>query len=526
MNNPFKKVNSICNKRKLISINLFLLSCCIYILTSNGNCDFMADVSYMRGEVVKSIIEKGDLSVPSGTGIRGSDGKDYSWFGIGSALISLPLYVSGKIIGFSQPDILLYVVNPIISAATLVLIFRFCLSLGYSIRSSFFTSLLYGFATLAWRFSKDPGDHALETFFILFSVYCTYLYSTKKLTRWILFSGFFIGIACIVRPTSLLVLPSLFLMLLIANWNGNKFNETARKIARTGVLFSLAFLPFALINLWYNYYRFGSIFESGYTLMAARSGVSYFSNTSILDGLKGFLISPGKGFFYYSPVAILFFFTIRSFFRRNIAVAACFVCLAITYLALFSRYLYWHGDCTWGPRYIFLITPYLIIPITEIYTNKSVRKGHAWRRILSILFVVSLLVQVLSISVHNQKYFVYLFEKGVKFTSTKGNGIQTIYVPPSEAYYNWRLSPILVESVLFSEISKKIRDYQYVKSPENSSKLDKVKASVYMHVFDFWFVYTYFLYKSLTGFILALALLLLSIFIAFRLKRLLADEGP
>jgi hypothetical protein len=121
---------------------------------------------------------------------------------------------------------------------------------------------------------------------------------------------------------------------------------------------------------------------------------------------------------------------------------------------------------------------------------------------------------------------VYLFEKGVKFTSTKGNGIQTIYVPPSEAYYNWRLSPILVESVLFSEISKKIRDYQYVKSPENSSKLDKVKASVYMHVFDFWFVYTYFLYKSLTGFILALALLLLSIFIAFRLKRLLADEGP
>ena len=526
MNNPFKKVNSICNKRKLISINLFLLSCCIYFLTSNGNCDFLADISYMRGEVVKSIVEKGDLSVPSGTGIRGSDGKDYSWFGVGSALISLPLYVSGKIIGISQPDKLHYVVNPIISAATLVLIFRFCLSLGYSIRSSFFTSLLYGFATLAWRFSKDPGDHALETFFILFSVYCTYLYSVKKLARWILFSGTFIGIACIVRPTSLLVLPSLFLMLFIVYWNGNNFNDTARKIAKAGVLFSLAFLPFALINLWYNYYRFGSIFESGYTLMAARSGVSYFSNTSILEGLKGFLISPGKGFFYYSPVAILFFFTIRSFFRRNIAVAACFVCLVITYLALFSKYLYWHGDCAWGPRYIFLITPYLIIPITEIYTNKSVHKKHAWRTILFLLFVVSLSVQVLSISVHHQKYFVYLFEKGVNFTSTKGNGVQTIFVPASETYYNWRLSPILVESVLFSEMIKEIRDYQYVKSPEKSSLMDKVKASAFMHVFDFWFVYTYFLNKSITGFILALALLLLSIFIAFRLKRLLADEGP
>jgi hypothetical protein len=121
---------------------------------------------------------------------------------------------------------------------------------------------------------------------------------------------------------------------------------------------------------------------------------------------------------------------------------------------------------------------------------------------------------------------VYLFEKGVKFTVTKGNGIQTIYVPPSETYYNWRLSPILVESVLFSEMIKNIREYQYVKSPENSSQMDKVKASVYMHVFDFWFVYTYFLSKSIIGFILALALLLIIIFIAFRLKWLLIDEGP
>ncbi|MDD2336675.1 MAG: hypothetical protein PHD01_08860 [Geobacteraceae bacterium] len=480
----------------------------------------------MRNEIVKSIIEKGDLSVPSGKGIRGADGRDYSWFGIGSALISLPLYVSGKIMGFNEPDKLIYVVNPLISAATLVLIFRFCLSLGYSIRSSFFTSLLYGFATLAWRFSKDPGDHALETFFILFSVYCTYLYSVKRLARWILFSGILLGIACVVRPTSLLVLPSLFLMLFIVYWNGNNFNETARKIARDCFLFSLTFLPFALINLWYNYYRFGSIFESGYTLMAARSGVSYFSNTSILEGLKGFLISPGKGFFYYSPVAILFFFTIRSFFKRNTAVAACFVCLIITYIAFFSKYIYWHGDRTWGPRYIFLITPYLIIPITDIYTNQTVFKKHAWRSILSLLIVSSMLIQVVSVSVNTENYFIYLFDKGVKFSFNKADGVQTINVPASEIYYNWRLSPVFVQSTVFLKIIKDIRDYHYVKSPENTSSTNTVNASAYMHVFDFWFVYTYFLYKSIAGFIFASILLLMSIFTAFRLKKLLVDEGP
>lgn len=521
-----RQFDLICNPRRIIAINLFLFSCCIYILTSNGSFDYAAaDVSYMRREVVKSIVERGDLSVPAGTGIRGADGRDYSWFGIGSTLLSVPLYISGKIVGLNEPDTLIYAVNPLISAATLVLIFRFCLSLGYSIRSSFFTSLLYGFGTLAWRFSKDPGDHALETFFILFCFYCAYLYSQKRQAYWIVLSGIFLGIACLVRQTSLLALPSLLPMLFAANWTKCNFYEFAKKTAGDCFIFALAFLPFAIINLWYNNYRFGSYFESGYTLMATRAGISYFTNTSIIEGIKGFLISPGKGFFYYSPITILFFFSIKSFFKKHMAVATGFICLAITYLAFYSKYIYWHGDCAWGPRYIFLITPYLIIPIAALFCNQTVRTSRVWRHVFSFLLILSFLIQLLSISVNSEKYFVYLIDHGVKFNYARGDGIQTINVPAPETYYNWRLSPIFLQSTFLAEILKDMKNYQYVNNPENTTSINMVKLSVHMHVLDYWFVYTYFLRKSISGFIGALFLFFMIIFIGLRLKKLLAQDS-
>ena len=62
-------------------------------------------------------------------------------------------------------------------------------------------------------------------------------------------------------------------------------------------LFSIVFLPFVCLNLWYNYYRFGSVFETGYSLIAMKTGLDFFSGTPLLTGLSGLLISPGKGLF-------------------------------------------------------------------------------------------------------------------------------------------------------------------------------------------------------------------------------------
>ena len=90
-----------------------------------------------------------------------------------------------------------------------------------------------------------------------------------------------------------------------------------RSYSLSGLGWPILAIPFyfAGLVLWYNYYRFGSIFETGFQLLAAKTGIDFFSGTLFLTGLRGLLTSSGKGFFYCSPIAIFFlllYLSIRS----------------------------------------------------------------------------------------------------------------------------------------------------------------------------------------------------------------------
>src|SRR5512135_414201 len=81
---------------KSVIFYLFALSVSVYFLTFSDMQP--TDVGCMRIEVARSIIERLDINVPSGMGITGIDGRDYSWFGIGSVLLTLPLYACSKLL--------------------------------------------------------------------------------------------------------------------------------------------------------------------------------------------------------------------------------------------------------------------------------------------------------------------------------------------------------------------------------------------------------------------------------------------
>ena len=56
---------------KIIVINLFIIIISIYFLTASlYNC-YNTDVSVLRIEVIKSFIERSELSVPEGFGVKG-----------------------------------------------------------------------------------------------------------------------------------------------------------------------------------------------------------------------------------------------------------------------------------------------------------------------------------------------------------------------------------------------------------------------------------------------------------------------
>jgi hypothetical protein len=77
-----------------------------------------------RYQVAKSIVEKGELSIPESTySMRGMDGRSYSLYGLGWSILAVPFYVGGKYVG--NPENFTLLLNPLVGAATVTLVFIF-----------------------------------------------------------------------------------------------------------------------------------------------------------------------------------------------------------------------------------------------------------------------------------------------------------------------------------------------------------------------------------------------------------------
>ncbi len=83
----------------------------------------------------------------------------------------------------------------------------------------------------------------------------------------------------------------------------------------------------------------------------------------ILTASFGLLFAPGVGLFIFSPILLTVFFSFPDFFRKNKSeclLLSSFLVLNVIYHADMSS---WHGLVAWGPRYLLMVVPFLLIPL-------------------------------------------------------------------------------------------------------------------------------------------------------------------
>jgi hypothetical protein len=289
-------------------------------------------------------------------------------------------------------------------------------------------------------------------------------------------------------------------------------------MARDLILFSIAFAPLGSLSLWYNNYRFGTIFETGATLLSNSTGIDLFIGTSFFTGLSGLLISPGKGFFYYSPITILFFISVKYFLRKHLEIGITFILIILTYLLFYSKYLFWHGDWAWGPRYLLVIIPFLMIPLCELIDSFLWIKRPFLKSIVCALFIISLVIQLAAVSVDFNKHLLRLrFEENMRFTIVQSPGMQPTVVPLNETYFDWNRSHLSAQFGYIYEIYNTMKNYEYSEPAQDATVQEALKIFPLYNVFDFWWLYKYFYEGRYSGFIVALLLLIVSIYSASRL---------
>lgn len=451
---------------------LFTTSFLLYSLASPGNLPGDTEI---RWSIARQIVRGRGISIEDTCETRnyavGSDGRRYSFFGIGQSISMLPLaavglamektgWINPRTADLSVQFMASVIFFPAIGATLVWLFYRLVLSLGYTKKPAVTSVVVLAFATMNFHYSVCTQEQTqvalLLVFAVLLMVRChqhwRFAYS------WLL--CVVLGLCLIFRTASAVMAFSIYVVAVLTDVFRSDKKNLSRVIVRwlfAGILGTGGFIAACG---WYNYARFGSIFESGYPLgMATGLGGHKMFESALLPTLAAMLFSPGKSIFLYNPVLLLLFFCFYSFYRKHKAVTVAISCAVIANFILYGSYTAWAGDYAWSIRYQVAILPFLVLPLAEVF-NKPFKKP-AKTLIISII-AVSCVVQAGSV--------VYGFN--LEFVQNPNH-----HLIPDDYVWNWSQSHLRKRfENIFRHIAGK-RDFSSVKVTNEEPLLLKYNHS-------------------------------------------------
>ncbi|MBX7244295.1 MAG: hypothetical protein K1X53_02280 [Candidatus Sumerlaeaceae bacterium] len=384
----------------------------LYLLTCGGHL-YSPDEEIMF-RVTESLARRGELSIPpildpagnSFASARGSDGREYAQYGVANSLFAVPFYYAGLLATKLVPDetatrlldfkTMLYVEQTgagrghqlllrfavsffglFVGAATCALVsrmaWRLCADQERRNRISWLAALAYGAGTMAWPHGRTFFSEPLATLFFLAAF--SAVWGPEGLTRRkVALCGTWMALSLMARLDTVFVFPALvlFLTLRYIETRAGSLKDALGGSAREQLRFlvegefyrmtALFAAPLAVFAAWYlgmNYLHFGGAMKSAY---ADQSEGIHFT-TPLLAGLYGFLFSAGKSLFLFSPIVAVGIFAFPAMIRRCPAQGVGAAAAALLILLIHARWQNWPGGWCWGPRHIFMIHAFLILPL-------------------------------------------------------------------------------------------------------------------------------------------------------------------
>lgn len=164
--------------------------------------------------------------------------------------------------------------------------------------------------------------------------------------------------------------------------------------------------------------------------------------TVFFEGLYGQLLSPGRSIFLYSPLLLLIIFFWHKVKKIVLPEAVVLLVLSAVYILFYAMQYsigssdqgiapYWHGESSWGPRYLLPLIPFGLLIVGHIYTRL---KKYQKLLIFLPLVIIGFYIEMLGVLIPYQTKFYNL----VKFYV---NG--TEYTPGVYSNLLPRYSPIL-----------------------------------------------------------------------------------
>jgi hypothetical protein len=277
----------------------------------------------------------------------------FAAYAIGLSLLMVPLVAVGALL--HDPRALITLLEPAITAGTVVLLNLLLVELGCSWKRGLLVSVCYAFGTLAWYYSGVLFTEPVIALCLVAGVLSLRYYQHRREWRWLLIAGAVSGTAVLMRwDSTLLVAAPLGLYGLAAILR--RPGTMLRRAVDLGVL-GAPIVAAGAVNLAYDLFRFHEALGGPYK--ADPFGFS----TPLPKGLFGLWLSPGVGLFVYTPILWVSVIAWRWFYQRWPREAILILALFLLRSVFFGRYWAWEGGATWGPRHLVPLIPLLLVPV-------------------------------------------------------------------------------------------------------------------------------------------------------------------
>lgn len=447
----------------------FLLAC--YALTYTGVIQSSDGLAMFA--TTESIVRRGEVDINQllwmdlQQGSYGPDGQLYSRKGLGMTLLTLPLVWLAKLWtsrGLVQTALLL---NPLLTAWIGALLYRTGRRFTWTPPVSMMVCFIFGLGTLAWPYTQTFFSDPMSAWGLFAAFYCLLGYRQTGSKRYLFLSGLSWGLAYLSRTINLISLPIylVVLVLVIQRSVGRTlriaplytFYRLTEQNWRALTSFLIPVVLAGFLSLWWNWFRYGSIWESGYL-----DAESFSANW--LVGIRGLLISPGRGLFLYCPILLLAIPGAFWFRRNRPWILIHILTLTAIYIAVYGKWYMWHGGFSWGPRFMVVLMPFLSLltgpvfvwlseqrtdftpksdPIPNLNDNTNVNKRHGIESGLSPIGLGVLAISGVLFALSVGIQWLWMIAPFGLVQNWLEQTVQPLFAP--ETFTQWRYSPLLLQ---------------------------------------------------------------------------------
>lgn len=351
---------------------LFLFLFCALSLTFAGHGASVDENLIIQ--VLDSFFKHGELTVTKMfQALPGPDGKYYSRYGFGFTLILAPFYLLGSLleaiagksnIFYRDPHFFMLLwAQILITTCTGWVFFRVALEMGSSKKVAAGLALTLIFGTTFWPYSQSLYRLTLSALILLLVLWLGLVYARKQ-SPWFLFAIVLLeAYGLNVREDLSLAFLGTGLFLVSILHNRDKF-----KIL---IAFFIGGLLGFILWMGHNYIRFGSLWIENYADLS-------FTEPWIIS-MPQMLFGKKLGLILYSPIILFFPFSLKICYQKkqiNRWILGAYIFL--TYFCLYASSTMYHGGQCFGPRHMFFIIPFILLPLISLFENASKTMNWLW----------------------------------------------------------------------------------------------------------------------------------------------------